>query len=132
MFSRTKAAEYSQCAFREEFTVHLVEHNIPEASEIYAVCTSYAADLIIKQLELARTISGYEVSLSVQGAVVTFKDKKYDITLLENGCCSCVFSKTLLMPCRHVIFLPNFKLALKHLTILLLLKGGSSPTTKYT
>ena len=34
LYSHTAAAEYSQCAFQEEFTVRLGVHNIPEASEI--------------------------------------------------------------------------------------------------
>ena len=57
LYSHTAAAEYSQCAFQEEFTVRLGVHNIPEASEIYATCTCYAGDLIIEQVKLARTVS---------------------------------------------------------------------------
>ena len=63
-------------------------------------CTHYA---IIQQVKLARTVS-YEISASDQETtVITFEKKTHDVSQ-ENGSCSCAFSRTLLMPCRHNFF----------------------------
>ena len=64
LYSSTVAAEYSYTAFKGEFTVSLKGDDIPiEASEIYKICTAYAANLVIKQVKLAKSVS-YKISHS--------------------------------------------------------------------
>ena len=89
LYSSTVAAEYSYTAFKEEFTVSLKGDDIPiEASKISKICTAYAADLVIKQVKLAKSVS-YNISHSEVGVtVVTFKDKEY-IVSEETGNCTC-------------------------------------------
>lgn len=80
LYSSTVAAEYSYTAFKEEFTVSLKGDDIPEASEISKICTAYAADLVIKQVKLAKSVF-YNIFHYENGVtVVTFKDKEYIVS----------------------------------------------------
>ena len=57
LYSSTVPGEYSYTAFKEEFTVSLKGDDIPiEAYEISKICTAYAADLVIKQVKLAKSV----------------------------------------------------------------------------
>ena len=80
LYSSTVAAEYSYTAFKEEFTVSLKGDDIPiEASEISKICTAYAADLVIKQVKLAKSVF-YNIFHYENGVtVVTFKDRVHSI-----------------------------------------------------
>ena len=56
LYSSTVAAEYSYTAFKEEFTVSLKGDDIPiEVSEISKIFTAYA-DLVVKQVKLAKSV----------------------------------------------------------------------------
>lgn len=81
-----------------------MDSNMPGVSEIQSVCTQYAADMIVNQLKVARSVNyKVEVSESKENAetVVSYQDRSYSVSV-DKGTCSCTFQRTMLMPCRHV------------------------------
>lgn len=100
LYCRSSAAECSQQSFTEEFTAQYCGDKETEITqEIRSVCTQYAADLILKQLELAESIP-YEITIDETEVVLKYKEHSHLVSLSSNSC-SCTFRRTLLMPCRH-------------------------------
>ena len=114
LFIKTAQSEYSHKAFLEEFT-SVTTKSSTEHVEVVAIsssCTEYATSLTIEQLNVSSKIE-YKVQLPIgpQGAVeVTYGDHHHFVHLKE-GTCSCAFSKTMGLPCRH-IFVARRKLNL--------------------
>ena len=103
LYVRTAESETSHTSFTEEFTSRsTVDSDIPGVSEIQSVCTKYAADMIVNQLKVAKSVD-YDVNLSKEKseAVVSYQDRSYSVSV-DKGTCSCTFQRTMLMPCRHV------------------------------
>ena len=103
-FSFTHALEYSQRSFVEEFTTRTTAFDhVPYAGEIAAVCTEHAANLVCEQLELAGKVN-YQFKQHPYKEYMfelAYKDHKHFVDIDSNSC-SCSFSKTLGLPCRHV------------------------------
>lgn len=103
-FSFTHALEYSQRSFVEEFTTCTTAFDhVPYAGEIAAVCTEHAANLVCEQLELAGKVN-YQFKQHPHKEYMfelTYKDHKHFVDINSNSC-SCSFSKTPGLPCRHV------------------------------
>lgn len=104
LYSQISAAEYSKKSFLEELTTLATEESsVPGAQEVISFCTQFAAGLMIEQLKLAISVD-YKfcdnddedtyIGLSTNGDSYTV-----DISL---STCSCNFSKTLSIPCRHI------------------------------
>ena len=93
-FSYTRALEYSQKSFMEEFTSRTTKYNeIPEAAEVLAVCTEYAAKLVCEQLKVIRKIE-YKVTKSQANSYeLVYKDRKHFVDVASSSC-SCCFQKT--------------------------------------
>ena len=103
LYVRTAESETSHVSFTEEFTSRsTVDSNMPGVSEIQSVCTQYAADMIVNQLKVARSVD-YQVELSKENAetVLSYQDRSYSVSV-DKGTRSCTFQRTMLMPCRHV------------------------------
>lgn len=103
LYVRTAESETSHASFTEEFTSRsTVDSGKPGVSEIQSVCTQYAADMIVNQLKVAKSVD-YEVKLSKENteAVVSYQDRSHSVSI-DKGTCSCTFQRTMLMPCRHV------------------------------
>ena len=103
-FSVTHALEYSQKSFSEEFTSHTTAFdNILCANEITSLCTEHAANLVCEQLEIAMKID-YQITQEPRDNFMyepCYKDKTHFVNIDSNSC-SCMFSKTLGLPCRHL------------------------------
>ena len=103
-FSLTHALEYSQRTFVEEFTTCTTAFDhIPHASEIAAICTEHAANLVCEQLELAGKVDyQFKQDLHEENTFeIRYKDHKHFVNIDSNSC-TCTFSKTLGLPCRHM------------------------------
>ncbi len=105
LFCRTNAAEYSHKSFTEEFTSRNTENDdISGVREITSTCTAYAADRVVEQLKLSQTIQ-YQLTSESDGMmpdfVVAYNDHHHRVSLATNSC-SCSFSKTMGLPCRHL------------------------------
>ena len=74
---------------------------IPGVPEIQSICTQYAADLIVNQLKLARTVE-YKVQVLSEAckAVISYQDRSHSVSV--KGTCTYAFQKPLLMSCRHI------------------------------
>lgn len=104
LYVRTAESEAFHASFTEEFTSRsTVDSGTPGVSEIQSVCTQYAADMIVNQLKVAKSVD-YEVKLSKENteAIVSYQDRSYTVSV-DKGTCSCTFQRTMLMPYRHVL-----------------------------
>ena len=103
LYVRTTESENLHVSFTEEFTSRsTMDSNIPGVSEIQSACTQYAADIIVNQLKVAKSVE-YEVKVSNESnkATISYQDRSHLVSL-DIGTCSCTFQRTMLMPCRHV------------------------------
>lgn len=64
--------------------------------------TSYAAPLVVKQIELAKKVK--EITESDDQYLVETSEGKKCVSLAE---CECIFRKSMLLPCRHIFALRN-------------------------
>ena len=70
-------------------------------STISSSCTAYAAKLVTEQLYLSIKIN-YEVQPPSEGVIeVLYGTHRHDVQV-DKAICSCAFSKTMGLPCRHV------------------------------
>ena len=103
-FSVTHALEYSQRSFSEEFTSRTTAFdNIPYVNEITSVCIEHAANLVCEQLEIAMKID-YQIKQEPHDDFtyeLCYKNKTHFVN--SSNSCSCTFSKTLGLPCRHLL-----------------------------
>ena len=119
LFCRTNAAEYCHKSFVEEFSsCRSASDSIPGVMEITSSCTAYSAERIVEQLKLSQKVA-YEVTQEREHGtfLVTYRDHKHHVSLPTHSC-SCSFSKTMGLPCRHLFVvraaqdLPAFELQL--------------------
>ena len=82
----------------------------PEVSMISSSCTAYAAKLAIEQLHLSIKIK-YEVQPPSEGIVEVIYGSHHHCVQADKAICSCTFSKTIGLPCRH-LFVAKQKLNL--------------------
>lgn len=90
-------------SFVEELTSCTSLHdNIPGVLEVTSSCTSYSAERIIEQIKLSQEVS-YEITSESDDEKfsVTYKDHQHHVNL-PSCSCSCGFSKTMGLPCRHL------------------------------
>ena len=93
LFCRTNAEEYTQKMFTEEFsTLSTAEDSIADASMIYATCTAYSAERIVKQLKLSRSVM-YTVSSGDNDGdfIAAYNFRELHVSLIDNNC-SCSLS----------------------------------------
>lgn len=103
----------------EEFTSYSSAYDsIPGVSEITSSCTAYAAERVIEQLNVSLKIPYSVSSEDVNGSIlVSYKEKQYELSLSSHTC-SCTFSRTMGLPCRHIFAaramkeLPTFELSM--------------------
>jgi len=78
--------------------------------------TRFAADLVIQQLTLSRTVN-YAITVANSEYIVSYKEKQHSATPTV---CECSFHKQMKLPCRHILFirqqlgLPVFDASLVH------------------
>lgn len=102
LFLQTSQSEYSHTAFLEEFTSATVESSdCPEILAIHSSCTSYAAKLTTEQLLLSKKIN-YDVNAPAEGTAELIYGTHHHFVQVDKATCSCSFSKTMGLPCRHV------------------------------
>lgn len=108
-FFLTHALEYSQISFVEEFTARMTAFDhIPYTGEIAAVCREHAANLVCEHLELGGKVD-YQFKQDPHKEAtfeLSYKDHKQFVNIDSNSC-TCTFSKTLGLPCRHVFAAPK-------------------------
>jgi len=63
--------------------------------------THFAADLVIQQLTLSRTIN-YAIIVANSEYIVSYKEKQHSATPTV---CECSFHKQMKLPCRHILFI---------------------------
>ena len=107
-FSRVNASEYSQAVFTEEFTtVSKFNEDVEGAEEIRNSFTRYAADMLIEQLKLSKTVH-YDIQVGGSSEhVVLSTTGTYDVDA-ESLSCTCSFQQTLGLPCRHLFFVRSY------------------------
>ena len=120
-FARASEAEYKQSSFTEEFTsVSSADDGISGVPEIRAVCTQYAATMIVEQLKLAHSV-GYQINEKEgENVLVSPSGRLHTVHIDGNigNACSCSFHRTVHMPCRHIFAarlhqqLPTFELTM--------------------
>ena len=77
-------------------------NDIPGVPDIVASCTQYAAQLVVKQVQLANKVD-YSISVDDKGnTIVQYKESVYTVNSTATSC-SCSFMTTLGIPCRHII-----------------------------
>ena len=99
LYVRTAESE----SFTEEFTSRsTIDSKIPGVSDIQSAYTQYAADLIVNQLKVAKSVD-HDIKFSKENseAEITYRDQSYSVSV-DKGTCSCTFQRTMSMPCRHV------------------------------
>ena len=107
-FARVNATEYSQAAFTEEFTtVCKLNEDVDDAEEIRNKLTRYAADMLVEQLKLSKTVH-YDMQVGKGSEhVVVSTIGTYEVDP-ENLTCTCSFKQTLGLPCRHLFFARSY------------------------
>ena len=107
-FSHVNASEYSQAVFTEEFTtVSKFNEDVDGVEEIRNSFTRYAADMLVEQLKLSKTIH-YDIRVGRSSEhVVVSTTGTYDVDT-ENLACTCSFKQTLGLPCRHLFFARSY------------------------
>ena len=97
----TCTEEYSHVAFQEEFTTLSNGSELPGISLVNSTCTSYAANLIAEQMNLATKV---EYSVCVEDPChfdVTYKDRIHRLHVKDNQLkCTCTFANSMGLPCR--------------------------------
>lgn len=117
LFCRSNATEYGHKSSVEEFSSSCsADDSIPGVTDITSSCTSDVATRIVEQLKLSQKLQ-YEIREGEDATVLVCNHQHYHVTLSEHRC-SCSFSKTMGLPCRHLFAvrasqnLPVFELQL--------------------
>ena len=114
LLAENSEAEYKHSSFTEEFTTakSTIHHDIGEHfSEIGAICTQYASNIIAEQMKLALTVK-YEVLQREE--MIEVKSPNESMYVVKLSCdadgtvCSCSFFKTMRLPCRHIFAARHF------------------------
>jgi len=106
-FMQISASEYSQATFTEEFTtVSTLGEEFASAGQIRNSCTHYAAEMLIEQLQLSKTVS-YTVQARSEGTYIASSSQNSYNVGKENQSCTCSFHKMIGMPCCHIFLLDS-------------------------